>query len=42
MREELLKGISEEQVAKIKSGKNQEEVLKAAKEEGLEAYRQTT
>lgn len=36
MKEELLKGLSEEQVAKVKACKNQEEILKAAKEEGLE------
>ena len=36
MKEELLKGLSEEQIAKIKACKNQEEVLKLAKEEGIE------
>lgn len=36
MREELLKGLSEEQIARLKDCKNQEEILKAAKEEGLE------
>ena len=36
MREELLKGLSEEQIAKIKACKDQEEVLKFAKEEGIE------
>ena len=36
MKEELLKGLSEEQIAKIKSCKTQEEILKLAKEEGIE------
>ena len=36
MREELLKGLTEEQIAKLKECKNQEEVLKLAKEEGIE------
>lgn len=36
MREELLKGLTEQQVSKLKECKNQEDVLKAAKEEGLE------
>ena len=36
MKEELLKGLTEEQIAKIKACKNQEEVLRLAKEEGLE------
>ena len=36
MKEELLKGLSEEQIAKIKACKSQEEVLKLAKEEGIE------
>ena len=36
MKEELLKGLTEEQVAKIKACKNQEEVLALAKEEGIE------
>ena len=36
MKEELLKGLTEEQIAKIKACKNQEEVLKLAKEEGIE------
>lgn len=36
MREELLKGLTEEQIAKIKACKNQEEILKIAKEEGIE------
>lgn len=36
MREELLKGLTEEQVAKIKACKSQEEMLALAKEEGIE------
>lgn len=36
MKESLLKGLSEEQIARAKTCKNQEEVLKLAKEEGLE------
>ena len=36
MKEELLKGLTEEQIAKIKECKNQEELLKLAKEEGIE------
>ncbi|MDY6430971.1 MAG: Nif11 family protein [Bacilli bacterium] len=36
MKEELLKGLSEEQIAKIKACKSQEEILKLAKEEGFE------
>ena len=36
MKEELLKGLSEEQIAKIKACKNQEEVLQVAKAEGIE------
>ena len=36
MREELLKGLSEEQIAKVKACKNQEEILALAKEEGIE------
>jgi hypothetical protein len=36
MKEELFKGLTEEQVAKIKACKSQEEVLKVAKEEGVE------
>ena len=35
-KEELLKGLTEEQIAKIKACKNNEEVLKLAKEEGVE------
>ena len=36
MKEELLKGFTEEQIAKIKACKNQEELLTLAKEEGIE------
>ena len=36
MKEELLKGLSEEQIAKVKACKNQEELLALAKEEGVE------
>ena len=36
MKEELLKGLTEEQIAKVKACKNQEEMLKFAKEEGIE------
>ena len=36
MKEELFKGLSEEQIAKLKECKNQEEMLKLAKEEGVE------
>ena len=36
MREELLKGLTEEQIAKVKACKNQEEILAVAKEEGIE------
>ena len=36
MREELLKGLTEEQIEKLKECKNQEEILKLAKEEGVE------
>lgn len=36
MKEELLRGLSEEQIAKLKSCKGQEEILKIAKEEGVE------
>lgn len=36
MKEELLKGLTEEQIAKLKACKNQEEILAAAKEEGIE------
>ena len=36
MREELLKGLTEEQIAKVKACKNTEEMLALAKEEGIE------
>ena len=36
MREELLKGLTEEQITKAKACKNQEELIKLAKEEGIE------
>lgn len=36
MKEELLKGLSEEQIAKVKACKNNEELLAVAKEEGIE------
>ena len=36
MKQELLKGLSEEQIAKVKACKNQEEILAVAKEEGIE------
>ena len=36
MKEELLKGLSEEQIAKVKACKSQEEMLSLAKEEGVE------
>ena len=36
MKEELLKGLNEEQIAKIKACKNQEEMLALAKQEGIE------
>ena len=36
MKKELLKGLSEEQIAKVKACKNQDELLKVAKEEGVE------
>lgn len=36
MKEDLLKGLSEEQIAKVKACKNQEELLAVAKEEGIE------
>lgn len=35
MKKELLKGLSEEQIAKAKLCKNQDELLKLAKEEGI-------
>ena len=36
VKDELLKGLTEEQIAKIKSCKSQEELLELAKEEGIE------
>lgn len=36
MKKDLLNGLTEEQIAKVKSCKNQEELLKTAKEEGIE------
>jgi len=36
MKEELLKGLTPEQVEKVKACKSQEELLKIAKEEGIE------
>ena len=36
MKEELLKGLSDEQIAKVKECKNHEELLKIAKENGVE------
>ena len=36
MKKELLKGLNEEQIAKIKACKSQDELLKVAKEEGVE------
>ena len=36
MKKELLKGLSEEQIAKAKACKSQDELLKLAKEEGVE------
>ena len=36
MKQELLKGLSEEQIAKIKACRNQEEILELAKAEGVE------
>ena len=36
MKEELLKGLSEEQIAKVKACKNQEELLALAREEDIE------
>ena len=36
MREELLKGLSEEQIAKVKACKNSDELLSMAKAEGVE------
>ena len=36
MKQDLFKGLSEEQIAKVKACKSQEELLKLAKEEGIE------
>lgn len=36
MREELLKGLNEEQIAKIKACKDNEEIIRLAKNEGIE------
>ena len=36
MRDELLKGLIDEQIAKIKACKNNDEILSVAKEEGIE------
>ena len=36
MKQELLKGLTEEQIQKVKACKSQEEILKLAKEEGIE------
>ena len=36
MKEELLIGLTEEQIAKVKACKNQEELLALAKQEGIE------
>ncbi len=36
MKEELLKGLTEEQIAKVKACKGQDELLALAKEEGIE------
>ena len=36
MKEELLKGLTNEQIAKVKACKNQEEMLAVAKEENIE------
>ena len=36
MKQELLKGLSEKQIAKIKACKSQDELLALAKEEGVE------
>ncbi len=36
MKKELLKGLSEEQIAKVKACKNNDEVLALAKQEGIE------
>lgn len=36
MKEELLKSLSDQQIAKVKACKTQEELLKLAKDEGIE------
>ena len=36
MKKDLLKGLNEEQIAKVKACKNSEELLKLAKDEGIE------
>ena len=36
MKKELLKGLTEEQIAKVKSCKSQDELLALAKQEGIE------
>ena len=36
MKEELLKGLSEEQIAKVKECKTPEEIMAIAKQEGIE------
>ena len=36
MKEELLKGLTKEQIVKVKACKSQEEILALAKEEGIE------
>ena len=36
MKEELLKGLTKDQIAKVKACRNQEEILRIAKEEGVE------
>lgn len=36
MKEELLKGLTEEQIAKVKACKNSQEMLAVAREEGIE------
>jgi len=36
MKEELLKGLSEDQIQKVKACKNKDELLKLAKEDGIE------
>ena len=36
MKQELLKGLTPEQIERVKACRNQEELLKLAKEEGVE------